>query len=248
MTDLPVLRQDGLDNKDATQPVITETSHGCVFFLNCLCIVGTMSHFTSVKTEYTDPEMIVEAIQKAFPFITEIEVAKDFEFEGSTVVSRGWQGQTATHQNGNPYKIVARAPNRYDLGFAMNRDGTFEIVSDWGGGSYGFLANQDVKASIAEDRALTEDFLREQDTEDYTTEQIDELMRNYPSRQQAVMGMLSRGYAMAIAEDCVRLDPNLAGYNVNEIKVSIGKDEKTGKLEVEHQIELSQSTIVGSYI
>ena len=59
--------------------------------------------------------------------------------------------------------------------------------------------------------------------------------------------MLSRGYTMAVAEECVRVDPNLAGYAVNEIKVSVGKNE-AGQLEVEHQIELVQSTIVGSYI
>ncbi len=205
-----------------------------------------MSHFEQVKTEYTDPELVVEAIKKAFPFISDIEVASDMEYEGSTVICRGWQGDTATHFGKNPMKIVARADNRYDLGFSLTPDGTFELVADWGGYSYGFLANQDVKSAIAEDKSDTERLLSEQEG-DYTAQQLAEAMTNYPSRQQAVMGMLSRGYTMAVAEECVRVDPNLAGYAVNEIKVNVGQNE-AGQLEVEHKIELVQSTIVGSYI
>jgi len=217
-----------------------------LFFLYRNVSQTNMSHFEQVKTEYTDPELVVEAIKKAFPFISDIEVASDMEYEGSTVICRGWQGDTATHFGKNPMKIVARADNRYDLGFSLTPDGTFELVADWGGYSYGFLANQDVKSAIAEDKSDTERLLSEQEG-DYTAQQLAEAMTNYPSRQQAVMGMLSRGYTMAVAEECVRVDPNLAGYAVNEIKVNVGQNE-AGQLEVEHKIELVQSTIVGSYI
>lgn len=205
-----------------------------------------MSHFEEVTTEYTDPHLVVEAIKKAFPFMTSIEVASDFEFDGSTVICRGYHGATATRgPNGNPIKIVGRTPNNYDLGFALGKDGAYALVSDWGGYGYGFLANGEVKDAIAMDRDDTEKTLGEQ--EDYNATEIKEAMTNYPSRQQAIMGMLSRGYTMAVAEECVRVDPNLAGYNVNEIKVTIGKNE-AGQLQTEHTIELVQSTIVGSYI
>jgi len=73
------------------------------------------------------------------------------------------------------------------------------------------------------------------------------MMKKYPSRQQAVMSMMSRGYTLAVAEQCVREDPHLRGYNVNEIKVVINENEETGQLEAEHQIELVQSAF-GSYI
>jgi hypothetical protein len=204
-----------------------------------------MSHFEQVTTEYSDPMLIVEAIREAFPFVTDVEVATDFEYDGSTVVTRGYHGATQSRFGDNPIKIVARAPNNYDLGFALAPDGTYQLVADWGGYGYGFLSNQEVKHGIAEDKTFTEEQLRKQD--DYTDEQIATVMGNYPSRQQAVMGMLSRGYTMAVAKECVRVDPNLAGYAVNQIKVTIGENE-AGQLEAEHQIELVQSTIVGSYI
>ena len=70
-----------------------------------------MSHFEEVKTEYTDPELVVEAIKEAFPFIETVEVASDFEYNGSTVVCRGYHGDTATHFGKNPIKIVARTKN-----------------------------------------------------------------------------------------------------------------------------------------
>ena len=221
-------------------------NHWLLFFLYCLLSQTIMSHFEQVKTEYTDPELVVEAIRKAFPFVTEIDVASDFEHDGSTVICRGYHGATATHgPDGNPMKIIARTGNQYDLGFTLAKDGTFQLVADWGGYGYGFLANPEVKAEISSDRTETERLLGEQ--EDYSPEQITNAMTNYPSRQQAVMGMLARGYTMAVAEECVRVDPNLAGYHVNEIKVLIGKNT-AGQLQAEHTIELVQSTIVGSYI
>ena len=217
-----------------------------LFFLYRNVSQTNMSHFEQVKTEYTDPELVVEAIKKAFPFIKDIEVAVDMDYEGSTVVLRGYHGDTTNKFGNNPIKIVARGDNRYDLGFALTPDGTFELVADWGGYGYGFLANQTVQDAISNDKSETERLLSEQE-ESLTDQELQQAMTNYPSRQQAVMGMLSRGYTMAVAEECVRVDPNLAGYAVNEIKVSVGKNE-AGQLEVEHQIELVQSTIVGSYI
>ena len=118
-----------------------------------------MSHFEEVKTEYTDPELVVEAIKEAFPFIETVEVASDFEYDGSTVVCRGYHGDTATHFGKNPIKIVARTPNKYDLGFALAPDGTYQLVADWGGYGYGFLANSEVKDAIASDRLTTEQAL-----------------------------------------------------------------------------------------
>jgi hypothetical protein len=205
-----------------------------------------MSHFEEVKTEYTDPELVVEGIKEAFPFIESVEVASDFEYNGSTVVCRGYHGNVTTHFGKNPIKIVARTNNKYDLGFALAPDGTYQLVADWGGYGYGFLANPEVRDAIAGDRLSTEQQLAKQN-DDYTTQQISDAMTNYPSRQQAVMGMLSRGYTMAVAKECVRIDPNLAGYAVNEIRVTIGENE-SGQLQAEHEIELVQSSIVGSYI
>ena len=207
--------------------------------------VGIMSHFEEVTTEYTDPECIVEGIKHAFPWATQVDVATDFDYDGATVVLRGWRGDTTTKFGQNPIKIVVRADNQYDLGFALAPDGTYQLVADWGGYGYGFLANGQVKTSLEEDRVATRDALS--NDHGISGSALDEMMKKYPSRQQAVMSMMSRGYTLAVAEQCVREDPNLRGYNVNEIKVVINENEETGQLEAEHQIELVQSAF-GSYI
>jgi hypothetical protein len=203
-----------------------------------------MSHFEEVKTEYTDPECIVEAIKHAFPWIQEIETATDFEYDGATVVLRGWRGDTTTRFGAHPIKIVARAENKYDLGFALTPEGNYELVADWGGYGYGFLANSGVKDAISNDRSSTMSALSEQG---YSGTELDAMMKAYPSRQQAVMSMLSRGYCLSTAQQCVNEDPNLRGYDIAGINVVVELNEQTKQLEAEHQIELVQSSF-GSYI
>jgi hypothetical protein len=74
-----------------------------------------VSHFTRVKTQITDREMLVKALADL-----KYKVA-----ENATV--RGYQGNKLTAD------VVVQPGGAYDIGFEKSADGSYQVVADWWG-------------------------------------------------------------------------------------------------------------------
>ena len=74
-----------------------------------------MSHFTRVKTQITDVEVLKRALA-------------DLNYAyGEDAVVRGYQGKKEHAE------VVVRPGGDYDIGFIKGKDGNFQIVADWWG-------------------------------------------------------------------------------------------------------------------
>ena len=74
-----------------------------------------MSHFTRVKTQITDVEVLKRALTDLkYPY------AED-------AVVRGYQGKSENAQ------VVVRPGGDYDIGFIEGEDGNYQVVADWWG-------------------------------------------------------------------------------------------------------------------
>lgn len=74
-----------------------------------------MSHFTRVRTQITDREMLVKAL-------TDLKYQVS---ENATV--RGYQG------NSLKAELVVKPGGSYDIGFERTAAGQYEVVADWWG-------------------------------------------------------------------------------------------------------------------
>ncbi|MDB5097235.1 MAG: hypothetical protein JWM80_1656 [Cyanobacteria bacterium RYN_339] len=74
-----------------------------------------MSHFTRVKTQITDREMLVKALADLKYSVS----------ENATV--RGYQGDKLQAE------VVVRPGGGYDIGFERGKDGSYQVVADWWG-------------------------------------------------------------------------------------------------------------------
>jgi hypothetical protein len=75
-----------------------------------------MSHFTRVKTFFTNVELISQAME-----------SMAFRRKAISEV-RGWQGATCTRA-----QIAFATPGPYDVGFIKESDGTYSLTGDWWG-------------------------------------------------------------------------------------------------------------------
>lgn len=74
-----------------------------------------MSHFTRVKTQITDVEVLKRALSDL-----------KYPYAENTLV-RGYQGKKEQAE------LVVRPGGDYDIGFVKGQDGNFQIVADWWG-------------------------------------------------------------------------------------------------------------------
>ena len=75
-----------------------------------------MSHFTTVKTKFTDQNTLVESLKELG--YNQVQVG---QFQ-----CRGYQGNQTT------VDILIQLQGGYDIGF-VNRDTSFEMIADWYG-------------------------------------------------------------------------------------------------------------------
>ena len=80
-----------------------------------------MSHWSTVKTVFTNAECLIEALKELYP---EHEVAKN-----ATV--RGYY----SNRNMKAEVVLKAKPSQghYDIGFQKQKDGTYSQVTDWFG-------------------------------------------------------------------------------------------------------------------
>lgn len=74
-----------------------------------------MSHFTRVKTQITDVEVLKRALSDL-----------SYTYQEKTLV-RGYQGKKEQAE------VVVQPGGAYDIGFKQERDGAFHVVADWWG-------------------------------------------------------------------------------------------------------------------
>lgn len=74
-----------------------------------------MSHFTRVKTQITDVEVLKHALSDL-----------QYSYADNAIV-RGYQGKTEKAE------LVVNPGGGYDIGFIKGQDGHFQIVADWWG-------------------------------------------------------------------------------------------------------------------
>jgi len=86
-----------------------------------------MSHWSTVETEFTNEDCLIDALKEMFP---EHKVVKNASVSG--------------YQNSQKADVVLEAKGEgyrtYDIGFRKNKDGRFTQVADWWG--LDWLGNQ----------------------------------------------------------------------------------------------------------
>ena len=84
-----------------------------------------MSHFTRVKTQINDREMLVKALD-------------DLKYNhASSGLVRGYQG------NKTKADLVVTLAGQYDIGFEQDKEGFYQVVADWWGVAQDAQLNQD---------------------------------------------------------------------------------------------------------
>lgn len=74
-----------------------------------------MSHFTRVKTQFTDLGVLKQTLTDLNYRVAE------------TATVRGYQGATERAE------LVVRPGGNYDIGFVRGKDGHYQVVADWWG-------------------------------------------------------------------------------------------------------------------